>query len=68
MKTERNYDDIINIDWKGFCGREKMPVAQRAKIFLPFAALKGYEEALEEKRILSVKEAEPLYRSEDFYE
>lgn len=68
VNIEKKYDDIIDVDWNGCLGRVKMPMAQRAKIFLPFAALKGYEETLEEKRLLSVKEAEPLYRSEDFYQ
>lgn len=29
--------------------RERMPVSQRAKQFAPFAALKGFEEAIEKK-------------------
>ncbi len=29
--------------------REKMPVSQRAKQFAPFAALKGFEEAIKKK-------------------
>lgn len=62
---ERNYEDIIETDWKGCRGRPGMPMAQRAKIFLPFAALKGYEEALEEKRMLSVQEEEPRYSGEE---
>ena len=31
--------------------RPKMPVSERAKQFMPFAALKGYEEALRAKEL-----------------
>ena len=48
----------------------KMPLNQRAKIFAPFAALKGYKEALdaklrlyEEKRELNEEEQEALNES-----
>lgn len=66
MDFDEKYEDIINTEWTGPWGRPKMPLGQRAKIFLPFAALKGYEEALEEKRILSVKSSETSYSAEDF--
>lgn len=37
--------------------REKMSREERAKQFMPFAALKGYEEALREKeRLIAQKE------------
>jgi len=36
--------------------REKMPLEQRAKLFMPFAALRGLEEALEKKREEMLKE------------
>lgn len=32
--------------------RKKMPLEQRAKVFLPFAALKGYNELVKEKEIV----------------
>lgn len=41
------YQDIINVQWPKETLRAKMPLKGRAKIFLPFAALKGYEESLE---------------------
>ena len=54
-------------------GRAKMDRAERAKQFMPFAALKGYEEALREKekivvpRIeLSEEMKEELEKLEDF--
>lgn len=45
------YDDIINLS-RPKSNRPSMPIADRAKIFMPFAALKGYEEAIEEKQKL----------------
>ncbi|MCR5217904.1 hypothetical protein [Treponema sp.] len=41
------YDDIINTQWPQPSLREKMPLKDRAKIFMPFAALKGFEELIE---------------------
>ena len=58
------YDDIINTRWppenQDF-NHPRMPVSQRAKIFLPFAALTGYEKALEEtlKRAVAEMEEKP---------
>ena len=40
------YEEIINYEWKGSPGRVRMPLEQRAKIFAPFAALRGYSELL----------------------
>ena len=44
------YDDIINTQYPLPSNRQPMSLKERAKIFLPFAALKGYEEALEKVR------------------
>lgn len=41
-----NYDDIIDVEWLGSPVREHMPLSMRAKIFMPFAALKGFDELL----------------------
>lgn len=41
------YDDIIRCS-RPESKRPKMDIADRAKIFMPFAALKGYEEAIED--------------------
>lgn len=46
------YDDLIDIEWTGRRNGPKMAVEDRAKIFSPFAALKGYEDALRVKREL----------------
>jgi len=46
----RNYDDIINTQWPPVDGRpESMSLENRAKIFLPFAALKGFENEVESR-------------------
>ena len=41
------YNDIINISWTRDSLPNRMPLSQRAKIFLPFAALTGFNEALD---------------------
>ena len=43
---ESRYEKIIDYEWKGSPGRIRMPLEQRAKIFAPFAALKGYSELI----------------------
>lgn len=44
------YISILEKSWPKESLRPKMPLKDRAKIFLPFAALKGYEESLESVR------------------
>ena len=46
-KTIKDYEDMLDIEWPKEYLRAKMPWKDRAKIFLPFAALKGYEESLD---------------------
>ncbi len=51
--TENNdscekYADIVDYEWNEDSLKNRMPLSQRAKIFLPFAALSGYDEALQE--------------------
>ena len=50
------YDEILDYQWPGSLKHQKMPLASRAKIFMPFAALRGYEEALERVRNESMEE------------
>ncbi len=59
MKSEKNYDDILDYDWNYDSLPNRMPLSQRAKIFLPFAALTGFEEALSEMEKME-RTAEPL--------
>ncbi len=50
------YDDIINMPHHVSTKHPRMALEERAKQFSPFAALKGYEEAIEEKQQLREKE------------
>ena len=54
------YDDIIDIEWPMQGRPGQMTMQDRAKIFLPFAALKGYEEAIEERQKVTVARCELL--------
>lgn len=44
------YKDIINLERPRPAFRERMKLENRAKIFLPFAALKGFEEEIEKRK------------------
>ena len=49
MNGEQNlvkYADILDYDWNYDSLPNRMPLSQRAKIFLPFAALTGFDEAI----------------------
>lgn len=46
MTKTMNYDDIIKTEWNENSLKNRMPASQRAKIFLPFSALSGYEDEL----------------------
>ena len=54
MKTTDKYNDIIDKERPQHNGDDfearhpKMTLENRAKIFAPFAALKGYEEAIDD--------------------
>ena len=47
QKDTRRYDDIINYKWTRDSLPNRMPLSQRAKIFVPLAALTGLDEALD---------------------
>lgn len=47
----KNYEDIIEMQ-RPTAKRQGMEIAHRAKIFAPFAALKGFEECVREKEII----------------
>ena len=48
IKNSDNYNDIINIPYKKTTRRNRMTNIERAAQFSSFAALVGYEEAVEE--------------------
>lgn len=41
MNKNQHYHDIINIHWPQPSTRGRMPLENRAKIFMPFSAVKG---------------------------
>ncbi|MBP3743328.1 MAG: hypothetical protein J6J00_10115 [Treponema sp.] len=55
-KAEKYYSDIIDYDWNSSSLKNHMPLSQRAKIFLPFSALTGYDEALQKTLELEIAE------------
>ncbi len=64
MKNQKDYSDIINHDWNYDSLSNRMPLSQRAKIFLPFAALTGYDEALQETLKAEIAEMEEKHKEE----
>lgn len=48
------YEDIINLERPG-SKRAKMPVPDRAKIFMPFSALTGYGDVIAEKQKITIE-------------
>ena len=65
MKDEKQvrekYADILELPYHGSAKRPHMAMAKRAAQFLPFAALDGYEETLEE----AVRTVEEQYSAKD---
>lgn len=49
------YEDILETEWPRETLRAKMPLKNRAKIFLPFSALRGLEESLDSVRMGQVE-------------
>lgn len=45
--------------------RKKMPVEERAKQFMPFSALKGFDEALREQEIIAEENVKTEIVKED---
>lgn len=52
------YDDIINMQHHESRVRKRMPTTNRAAQFAPFAALTGYEDAIEETGRITIKKKE----------
>ena len=61
------YADIIHLPHHVSKRRPQMEIINRAAQFSPFAALKAYEEAIEEKQKLAEGNVDPLER-EQWYE
>lgn len=52
------YDDIINLPHPTSLNHPRMPIADRAAQFAPFAALTGYDDAVKEAARLTEKKRE----------
>ena len=65
-QPENKYSDIINYDWNHDSLPSRMPLSQRAKIFLPFAALTGFDEALEKTLQIEIQEMEFKSNPQEF--
>lgn len=48
VADERNYDDIIDYEYKGSASRAAMSAGNRAAQFSPFAALTGFDDEITE--------------------
>lgn len=46
-KHAKNHDAIIYTHWPQVSQRKRMPLESRAKIFMPFSALKGLTQAIQ---------------------
>ncbi len=60
MPDNSCFEDILKVKWPRSLlesGHEKMPLEKRAKIFLPFAALTGHSDALDQAREIEIKES-----------
>ena len=55
LKDLHQYDDIINLPHPVSKKHPQMPAIDRAAQFSPFAALTGYEKALEETKELAIE-------------
>lgn len=70
LKETHKYDDIINMSYPLECSDKikhpRMRVEDRAKIFAPFAALKGYEEAIAARERIVVPRIELSEESKEY--
>ena len=69
-KSTDQYDDIIHMEYPlksmDTIKHPRMMIEDRAKIFAPFAALKGYEEAIEAKQKIIVPRIELSEESKEY--
>jgi len=70
LRETHKYDDIINMSYPLECSdrikHPRMRVEDRAKIFAPFAALKGYEEAIAARERVVVPKIELSDESKEY--
>lgn len=69
-KETHKYDDIIQMEYplktSDSIKHPKMTIEDRAKIFAPFAALRGYEEAIAAKQKIVVSRVELSEESKEY--
>jgi hypothetical protein len=69
-KATHKYDEIINMEYplksSDVIKHPRMSIEDRAKIFAPFAALKGYEEAIIAKQKIVVPRIELSEESKEY--
>ena len=65
LKEEHQYDDIINMPHYTSKRYPRMDAVTRAAQFSPFAALTGYEKALEETKEIAIERVEHEVERED---
>lgn len=58
LKTTEQYDDIIGLPHHVSKVHPPMPLEKRAAQFAPFAALTGYEDAIEDTQRTNTREME----------
>ena len=69
MSTATSYQDIIHLS-RPFSNHPKMAIANRAKLFTPFAALRGFDIEIltqEQDRLLMPQISLPSDREEEIY-
>lgn len=65
MKETHKYDDIIGIEYpfenEAMSKHQRMSIEDRAKIFASFAALRGYEDSVEDRQFMVEEESKKEY-------
>ncbi len=68
LKATNNYDDIINLPHPTSAKHPRMAAIDRAAQFSPFAALTGYEKALEETKEIAIDRVANEIETEEWQE
>lgn len=68
LKEEHQYDDIIRLPHPTSKKHPRMAAIERAAQFSPFAALTGYEKALEETKDIAIERVENEIETEEWME
>lgn len=68
LKDLHQYDDIINLPHPVSQKHPRMSLMDRAAQFSPFAALTGYEKALEETKELAIERVANEVEGEEIFQ